>query len=469
MLKEVCLPKLGQTVDEATIEKWHRQEGDPIQKGEPLLDITTDKATLEVESFTTGVVQKILYPPGTLLPCNAVIAFVGDEDVSEATLQEARERNATLAAKAKAAAGAPAATAPAAARAAAAPAPTPAAAPAAAPFVPSMPAFTPPPIAVAAPSGRLFASPRAKRVAQEHHVPLRLLHGSGPNGRIVEADVLAHAARLDALRVSPTARVLAAERGVDLTRVKGTGTDGRILADDVLQAPVAPALPYGQVVPLTAMRRIVAQRLSYSKQTIPHFYLMTDVDLTALVALRTRLNAAGGPKIAFHDLFLRALVRAYEAVPQMNVAWAEGGLYYRPEVNIGLAVALDEGLIVPVVRNCESRSLAELAQASADLVERARHKRLTPDEYEGGGLTISNVGMFGIDVVTPIINPGEAAILGVGRIGPRPVIIDSGIHIRQMSTFTLATDHRIVDGAVAAQFFRAFKDALEAPEALATP
>jgi pyruvate dehydrogenase E2 component (dihydrolipoamide acetyltransferase) len=215
------------------------------------------------------------------------------------------------------------------------------------------------------------------------------------------------------------------------------------------------------------MRRVVAERLTYSKQTTPHFYLTTDVDMTDLVALRKELNAQGGPKISFNDLIMRAVVLAFEAVPKMNVAWADGALLYRREVNLGLAVSLDEGLIVPVVRNCERKSLPEIAEASADLVARARSKRLSPDDYEGGGFTLSNVGMFGIDSVTPIINPGEVAILGIGRIAPTPVVIDEGIHVRQMCTFALASDHRIVDGALAAEFFKALKDALEEPQRLA--
>jgi pyruvate dehydrogenase E2 component (dihydrolipoamide acetyltransferase) len=186
-----------------------------------------------------------------------------------------------------------------------------------------------------------------------------------------------------------------------------------------------------------------------------------------VVALRKELNAQGGPKISFNDLVMRAVALAFEAVPKMNVAWADGALLYRREVNLGLAVSLEEGLIVPVVRNCARKSLAEIAAASADLVERARSKRLSPDDYEGGGFTISNVGMFGIDSVAPIINPGEVAILGIGRIAPKPVVIDEGIHIRQMCTFALASDHRIVDGALAAQFFKALKDALEGPQRLA--
>ena len=453
MLKEVQMPKLGQTVETAVIETWHRQEGEAVAKGEPLLDITTDKATLEVEAYIAGTVRKLLYAKGATVPVNAVIALVGEpsDEVGDEMVEKLLAANAALAVEAETAAAVAAPqTAPAAT---ASPAPAPAPTPA--------PAIAPP--------GRIFSSPRARRVAGEKTVPLQVLRGSGPNGRVVEADVLAYAERLAGLRISPTARVLAAERGVDLTRLKGSGIDGRIMKDDVLAAPVAaaPRAAAGQRVPLTAMRRIVAERMTFSKTTTPHFYLTADADMTATVEVRGQLNERGGTKVSFNDLIIRACSIAFGEVPEMNVAWADGALLFRSEVNIGLAVALDEGLIVPVVRHCEARSLEQIAQASAALIEKARNKHLTPDDYEGGGFTLSNLGMFGIDTVAPIINPGEVAILGVGRIAPRPVVVDGGIHVRQMTTLVLAADHRIVDGAIAARFLKTLKDALEAPEGLA--
>ena len=463
MIQEVQMPKLGQTVEEATIETWHKQEGDPVAKGDVLLEITTDKATLEVEAYVAGTLRKQLYQAGEVVPVNATIAFVGDPDdeVTDAMAEEAR-------AKARAAAAAAKAKAPAQAAAPAAqPAPQPAAqaGPAPLPLPTLLPAA--PQLPAAAPTGRILSSPRARMRAEERRVPLRVLRGSGPNGRIVERDVVAYAERVAALRVSPTAREIAWQRGVDLTRLQGSGTDGRIMKADVEAAPAAPAVLPGQVEPLTAMRRIVAERLTYSKQTTPHFYLTIDVDMTAAVAFRKQHNDAGGPRLSFNDLIIRACALAFAEVPEMNVAWADGGLLRRGEVNIGLAVALDAGLIVPVVRGCDAKSLEEIAQASAELVEKARGKRLTPDEYEGGCMTVSNLGMFGIETLAPIINPGEVGILGIGRIAPRPVVIDDAIHVRQMTTVTLVCDHRIVDGAIAARWLQAVQQALEAPESLA--
>ena len=451
MLRDVALPKLGQTMEEATIQTWHRKEGDAIQKGDILLEINTDKAALEVESFYSGVVKKLLYPEGTTLPVNAIIAFIGDpgDVVTEEAIRNA------LATGVKAA--------------------TVGAAPAAAPkpqgvAVAERAVQAAAPIeAAAAPSGRLFASPRARRTATERKVPLRLLRGSGPGGRVVERDVLAHAERVSRLRVSPTALEVAFQRGVDLTRVKGSGIDGRIMKEDVEAAPTgptAPGLPSGPRVALTPMRRIVAQRMAQSKSTIPHFYLTMDVDMTEAVSYRRTLAETQGRKVSFNDLILRACTLAFAKVPEMNVAWADGSLIEREEVNIGLAVALDTGLIVPVVRRCESKGLEQVAEATAALIEKARYKRLTPDEYEGGCLTVSNLGMFGVETVVPIINPGEVAILGVGRIAARPIVIGSAIVIRQMTTLVIACDHRMVDGAIGARYLRSVKEALEAPATL---
>ncbi|HUT34775.1 MAG TPA: dihydrolipoamide acetyltransferase family protein [Planctomycetota bacterium] len=456
MIREVVMPKLGQTMEEASIEAWRVKEGDTVQKGDILLEINTDKAALEVESFYAGVVKKLLYAKGDAVPCNAVIAFLGD--AADAVTDEMVQR--ALAA-AKAAAAARGATAPKAAE--------PGAAVASAAEAPSV-ADAPPVAAEApgAPAGRILASPRARRTASERRIPLQVLRGSGPEGRIVEADVIGYAKRIEGLRVSPTALEVAWQRGVDLTKVKPSGVDGRIMRADVeAAAPAAARGPRGRRVPLTAMRRVVAQRMALSKATIPHFYLTMDVDMTGAVELRRELAASSGRKVSFNDLFIRAASLAFAEVPEMNCAWAEGAVVYRDEVNIGLAVGIEGGLIVPVVRNCEGKSLLDVSGDTEALIAKARSKRLTPDDYEGGCLTISNLGMFGVDAVLPIINPGEVAILGVGRIAKRPVAVGDGIGIRQMTTLVLACDHRLVDGVIGAKFFQKIKELLEAPKSLA--
>jgi pyruvate dehydrogenase E2 component (dihydrolipoamide acetyltransferase) len=281
--------------------------------------------------------------------------------------------------------------------------------------------------------------------------------------------VSAHLALREQVRATPTAIELACERGVDLTALRGTGPAGKISKEDVLAAKVAttrPAAARERRIELTAMRRIVAERMAKSKREAPHFYLTMEVDMTAAAALRAKLNAEGKTRVGFHDLLIRACAKSFGENPMMNVAWAGDHLRVRAEINIGLAVALDEGLIVPVIRNADQLDLAATARASAPLIEKARSKRLLPDEYEGGCLTISNLGMFDVDNFIPVINPGESAILGVGRIAQKPVIIGGGVQVRSMMSCTLSADHRAVDGAIAAKFLKRVKELLEKPDEL---
>ena len=450
MIQQILMPKLGETMTEATVEKWHKAEGDPIKKGDVILEITTDKATLEVESSITGVMRKILAPEKVTLPVNTVIALAGDpNDPLPADLNElmSAAQGGVATAFAEATAGKPLAVS---------------AKPAAAETV-----------LAAAPPGEITASPRARMRAKEAKVPLQILRGAGPNGRIVEKDVLAYLQRRDQAKATPVAIELAYERGVDLTLVTGTGPAGKITKEDVLTAKVVAARPAAAGagkegrIELTAMRRIVAERMAKSKREAPHFYLMTDVDMTAAAALRKKINDEGKTRVAFHDLLVRACAKSFQENPAMNVAWGGDHIRLRGEINIGLAVALDEGLIVPVVRNADRLSLVETAEASRKLIEKARSKRLTPDEYEGGCLTISNLGMYDMDAFIPVINPGESAILGVGRIAERVVVWNGEPAIRSMMSCTLSADHRSVDGTIAAKFLKRVKDLLEKPEELA--
>ena len=444
MLQKVLLPKLGQTMEEATLERWLKKEGDEVSKGDVLLEITTDKATLEVEAYANGVMKKILADEGQVLPVNAVIALIGAAD--EALPDNFDEYLATHGADGAAPASEPKTEEPAAAS--------------SAPTAPAVAA--PPPL----PSGRIFASPRAKKRAETKHVPLRILRGSGPDGRIVEKDVLGYLERRKAIKVTPVALVVACEREVDVLGLTGTGPNGRITKDDVLGAPVAAAVGEERRVELTAMRRVVAQRLTQSKQQIPQFYLMMEMDMTAAAALRKKLNTEGSTRIGFHDMIIKACAMAFVDNPTMNVSWAGDAFIQRGEINIGVAVAVDDGLMVPVVHGADRMSLEQIARASKDLIDRTRSKKLTPDEYEGGCLTISNLGMYDIDSFIPIINPGESAILGIGRIAEKTVVKNSAIHIRSMMSVCISADHRVVDGAVAAPFLKAVKDRLEDPEQL---
>ena len=445
MIQKVTLPKLGETVEVSTIDKWLKKEGDAVAVGDVLCEITTDKATLEVESYHRGTLLRIIAPTGKELPVGTLIAVIGDagEKIPADILAQAGE--APVAAKA-AKAGAKAAAAPALAEA--------------------LPAAT---------GGRLVVSPRARRAAKELRVDLPRVRGTGPGGRIVEADVRAAAKAARAVKASPVARKVAARMGVDLAAVASAAAGGKVMKEHVLRAAAAggraapapaPGKP-GEVVPLSAMRRIVAERMLLSKQTIPCYYLEMDADVTDLVCLRNKMNARqDAQKVTFNDFIVKACAVALRAFPPVNSRWVEGGIERRAEVNIGFAVALDEGLVVPVVRNVDRKSLAQVAAEAAGLVERARSKRLQPDEYQGGCLTISNLGMYGIRSFIPVVNPGESAILGLGMIEDRVVFRQGGIQVRKIMTLTLAGDHRIVDGAVGAQFLEAIRDALEAPAKL---
>ena len=482
MIQKVTLPKLGETVEKSTIERWVKKEGDSVATGDILCEITTDKATLEVESYYRGTLLKILAPEGVELPVGALIAIVGDpgEKIPASVLAEAGAAPAKSAAK-RAARAAPSVAAEGAA---------------AAPVAPAV-----------AEGGRIKVSPRARRRARELGVGLAGIRGSGPGGRIVEADVEAAALRpFDTLRVapsvvegrqaqggpehgrgaartaaavkaSPLARKLAARRGVDLAAVPGTGARGKVMKEDVLRAAGQGAPPKspqatrpgeaGKIVPLTPMRRVIAQRMLESKQTIPCYYLEMDADMTELVDLRSRLNAEGKPKVAFNDFVIKACGKALRLFSAVNSRWTSGGIERRTEVNVGLAVALDEGLIVPVVREADKKSLRQIAAETADLAARARANRLRPDEYQDGCMTVTNLGMFGIRSFIPIVNPGESTILGLGMIEDRVVARQGNIEIRKVMTLTLAADHRLVDGAVGAQFLETVRDALEAPGQLA--
>ena len=447
MIQHVVIPKLGQTMEEAIIEKWHKKEGDPVEKGDILLEITTDKATLEVESFLTGAIRKVLAPEGTTLPVNTVIALVGQPDDPLPDNLPALE----------AAARGEGVTTPKADPHVAAAPPAPAdTAPVQAPH---------PPTVEGGPPGRILVSPRARRLARKEKVPLAILRGAGPHGRIVEKDVLAYLDKRKLVKATPVAKALAAERGIDIATLSGTGPGGRITKQDVLNAPTA--APVGEHAEPSAMRRIVAERMSRSKREAPHYYLLMNIDMTSAVAMRKRINDRDTMRIGFHDLFIRACARAMRECPAMNITWHNGALRRRSEVNIGLAVALDEGLIVPVVRNADGLALAEAAAASKDLITKARSKRLTPGECEGGCLTVTNLGMFDVESFLPIINPGESAILGLGKIADTPVVVNGEIVVRAVMSVTLSADHRVVDGAVGATFLKRVKDLLEEPQELA--
>ncbi len=423
MATNFTMPQLGLTMTEGTVGKWFKQVGEKVTAGEILAEISTDKITNQIEAPADGVLLAVLVPEGGVAPVKAVLAVIGapGEKIDAAV--------------AEVAAAAPAADAQAPS--------APSAAPAAAP---------------AAGDSRVIASPLAKKLAKEHGVDLALVTGTGPGGRVVEKDILDYAARQAAApKASPLAAKLAAEHGVSLAAI---ATDSRIMAADVRAA--LPAQATAAAMPLTGMRKIIAERMSLSWQTAPHVNLTVEVDMTAAGRLKDTLAAAGA-KASFTEIIIKCAAKALGEFPMVNASLVNGAIVQHDSVNIGVAVALENGLIVPVVKNAAAKTVGQIREDIASLSAKAREGRLGPDDYTGGTFTVTNLGMFGTDHFTPIINPPESAILGVCRVVKRPVVIGDDIVIRPMANLCLSFDHRLVDGALAAKFMARVRSLLEEP------
>ena len=444
MLHEVLLPQLGQTMEEGKIEKWHKAEGDTVKKGEVLFELTTDKATLEVESFAEGVLKKIVVPEGETVPVNDLIAVIGGaEDELPADLAALRKRTvrpAVSSQPAQAGTGAAAGAPP-----AAQPVPRPE-------------------------RGRVFASPRARKLSAEMKIPIACVQGTGPNGRIVEKDVRAYAEKLEEVRFTPAARELAFSEGVDLLALKPSSPGERITKQDVLAAaqaaPAARPAAAGQRIPLTPMRTTIATRMTASKQTVPHFYLVGDVRMAKAIAFRTELNAAAKAQVSLTGMLVKATALALKAHPRVNSRFDRDAIVQNEDINVGVAVAVEDGLFVPVVKSADSKDLARISSEIKELAETARAGKLVPEQYEGGCVTISNLGMYGVDYFLPIINPPESCIIGIGQLAEQVVVRDGAIAIEPVLKISISADHRAVDGAEAAEFFQTFREILLNPERL---
>ena len=468
MATPVIMPVLSLTMEEGTVAEWLKDEGEAVARDEPLLMVEMDKGTVEVPAPAAGVVRRIVVQPGTTVPVRTVIAEIGapgeelsaaggpgDLSPAQAASAEAARTDAASA-RAEAEAGRTGASGRSAATAAGA----------------AANASTN--IATARPGERVFASPRARMRARALGVDLAVLRGSGPSGRIVEADVLAHrAAPPDESRlvVTPLARRLAQERGVALADVRGSGPGGRVTQEDVLRAAASrPAEP--GVQPLSRIRRITAERMAASARAAARVSLFLDADFTEAVRFRQQLepefNRLGVARLPWDAIVARAAALGLAEHRHLLAQWVDGqGLRIVDAVDVGVAVTLEpEGLVVPVLRQADRRSLRELAAELLELVSRARAGRLSPAEMQGGSFSITNLGAYRIDGFTPILNPPETAILGVGRIAERPVAVDGGIVARTMCTLSLSFDHRVVDGAPAAAFLARVAELLERPYAL---
>jgi len=448
MATEIFMPKLGMSMTEGSIVRWMRKDGDTISKGEPLFEVQTDKVVIEAESPGAGVL-KILTGEGIVVPVFTTIGWVlaPGEKVPEAGAG-ALEVEQAVSAKppeevAKAAPGESA-------------------------------------MAVSTVPGRIPASPAAKRIAREVGVDLTAVKGTGPGGRIVANDVEAFA---EAMRVkaSPVARRMAQEAGLDLSKVTGTGPGGRITKEDVEReaakpavaasaptiAPV-PAVPVGaETIPVAGIRKVIFERMAYSSNTVARVTEFVEVDATDLVALRTQLKAelqkTEDVAVGYNDLLIMIVAKALHEHPLVNSTIADREIKLLPQINIGLAVDTERGLLVPVIRDADRKSLVEIVREVRALASRAVAGASLPDDLTGGTFTITNLGMYEIDGFTPIVNLPESAILGVGRIQAKPAVYEGQIAIRQMMILSLSFDHRSIDGAPAARFLQRVKHLIEKP------
>ncbi|MFP4173168.1 MAG: 2-oxo acid dehydrogenase subunit E2 [Candidatus Hydrogenedentota bacterium] len=443
-MHEIKMPQLGQSVEEASIVEWFKKEGDNVEQGEPLFSVQTDKAEVEYEAPASGTLRKVLLEPDVLVPVMTVVALIGDENEALPDLSQYEPAEAG---------GAEPPAEPADQE----PPPRPAA------------EATGPVQQTAASTAREESvervSPRARRKAEELGIEPSGLTGSGPMGRVLEEDVTA-AAKF-AAKASPTARRLAQAEGVDLAEVRGSGAEGKIVKEDVEQAIAAKAEapasgePFeGGVrrVPLSPMRRVIAERMAQSKTEAPHYYITIEVDMAESNKMRESLATF---RPSFNDFVLRACVRALQKHPQVNARWAGDAIDEMEDINIGFAVALPDGLIVPVIKQAQTKSLQEINKESRELTQKARDGKLTREDYTGNTFTVSNLGAFGADHFTAIINQPDSAILAAGLVKDRPVVIDGGIHVRPIMKLTLSSDHRVIDGALAAQFMGKLKEILE--------
>ena len=441
MATPIIMPKFGQMTEESTIVEWLKKEGDKVAKGDILFTVETDKSVMDFESFEDGVLLKILVQPGVSVPVQSAVGFLGKagEAVPSAPPQAPAARPAPAPA-------APAAAAPAPSR----PAPSPVAQPAPAPErVPVAPA------AAAAPA--LFKiSPRAAALARASVIDPSGIAGTGPGGRVVEKDVRAHleAHGYGALRITPTAKELAAHDKLDLLAIVGTGEGGRITVEDVKRSAAQ------RPRTLSKMRQVIAQRLTQSFRDIPHFYVTVSVDMSELVSYRARLKESGA-SFTLTDFIAEAAVLALQEFPDVNSSTDGRTVRWHGRVNLGVAVSLEQGLVVPVIRSADQLSLRELSEKTRGLAEKARAGKASPDELSGSTFTISNMGMLNVENFSAIINPGESAILAVSSTLAQPVVRDGKVVVRQMMKLTLSCDHRIVDGAMGARFVNAIKTKLE--------
>ncbi len=439
MATKIIMPKQGLQMTEGTILRWFYEEGDKVREGEPLFEIETDKLTIEIESVASGTLLKIVKDVDEVVPITETVAIVGEpgEDYSDLLKEtdNASKQQVTAVEPSQATTSANMAAAPTVQR---------------------------------TPGERIFITPRAKMRAEEKEIDYALVGGSGPEGLIIERDILQAEATIPKVKATPVATRIAQAAGIDLETIQGSGVSGRILKDDLLQLETATTAQESAVnrgetfVELKGMRKIISKRMMESLQTMAQANHTVTVDMTEAIHLRTQLKEEN-IKVSYNDILVLAVSKALGEHPYMNASMAEDGIILKNYVNMGLAVAVGDGLIVPNIKNADLMTLQEIAQASATIIDKALSNKLLPDDYNGGTFTITNLGMYDIDEFTAIINAPESGILAVGKIEETPVVRNGDIVVRPLMKLRLTYDHRIIDGAPAADFLRRIKTLLQKP------
>lgn len=412
MAVRIEMPKLSDTMEEGVIAKWNVKEGDRVDVGDVIAEVETDKATMEVEVFDAGTVLKILVGEGEAVPLGGLMAVIGEEgeDIEE-----------ILASAGEAGAG---------------------------------------------------EKEDAGKEPEKASAPAEVVAGASAASEPSEAASAAPSGDEGRIKVSPLARRMAEEQGIDLRQVTGSGPDGRIIKSDIenYRKPAAATVAYDsledEVLPVSQMRKVIARRLGESKYTSPHFYETVDVDMKQAIESRARLNEMSDVKISFNDIVVKAVAHALRSHPDINSSWNEDTITRHGDVNIAVAVAIEDGLVTPVIRHADRKNLRTISSETRELAALSRDRKLQPDQMEGSTFTISNLGMYGIEEFTAIINPPNACILAVGAIRDVPVVENGEVVPGKRMKITLSSDHRIVDGAKAAEFLRTLKGMLENPLAI---
>jgi pyruvate dehydrogenase E2 component (dihydrolipoamide acetyltransferase) len=423
------MPKMGATMEEGTLVTWLVQIGETVEEGDPIAEIQTDKIVIEIEAEQTGVLLKTLYEPGQVILVHEIIAYMGaaGEEIKEQETAEPPESEVQIKSLSK---------------------------------IENLTLEQPI-------NAKVRRTPAARALANKHQIDLHDIVGTGPKFRIQKTDVENYLMRQQ-IKITPLAKKIAQAEGIDTKAISGTGTNGKITKVDIITPVIAIQKDKEEHrVPFTGIRKVIAKHISDTFYTAPHVTLHSEIDMTDCVSLRQHvlpvIEKVNGYRVSFNDILIKAVGHTLTKHPNINISLDKDEIVYHSHINIGMAVAVDAGLIVPVLRNVNELSLTNITSEAKTIVQQARIGSLLPDQLKGSTFTISNLGMYAVDGFTPIINSPNAAILGVGRIQKKAVVIDDEIKIRSMMTISLSFDHRIIDGAPAAAFLTDFKDSLENP------